>query len=75
LHPTAIHRTLPGMRSFDDIHALAAARHGGPNALDAKLTPALSAADLAAIPDDRWLSQLESDRGEMGGVRNRLHAL
>lgn len=46
------------MRSFADIHAIAAARHGGPAALDAKIAPALSPAELAAIPDDRWLAQM-----------------
>ena len=46
------------MRSFDDIFALAADRHGGPAALEQALTKPLSAADLANVPDDRWLAQM-----------------
>jgi 3-methyladenine DNA glycosylase Tag len=48
------------MRDFDDIFADAAARHGGPEALDAALasTLPLPAEKLAAIPDDRILSQM-----------------
>ncbi|MCE8510267.1 DNA-3-methyladenine glycosylase I [Ruegeria pomeroyi] len=44
------------MHHFDEIHALAAARHGGTAALEAKLTRPASAAELAALPEDRWLS-------------------
>ncbi|MCE8522648.1 DNA-3-methyladenine glycosylase I [Ruegeria pomeroyi] len=44
------------MHHFDEIHALAAARHGGAAALEAKLTRPASAAELAALPEDRWLS-------------------
>ena len=48
------------MRDFEDIFAEAAARHGGPEALEAKLatTRPLSADQVAAIPDDRVLSQM-----------------
>ncbi len=48
------------MRDFDDIFALAAARHGGPQALEAKLetTRPLPADTIAAMPDDRILSQM-----------------
>ena len=46
------------MRDYDDIFEIAAGRHGGPSALEAKLTRPLSAKDLANIPDDRWLSML-----------------
>ncbi len=46
------------MRSFDDIFAIAAERHGGPQALNAKLEASLSPAKLAKIPEDRWLSQM-----------------
>ncbi len=48
------------MRDFDDIFALAADRHGGPQALEARLaaTLPLSADEIAAIPDDRILSQM-----------------
>ena len=48
------------MRDFDDIFAKAAARHGGPEALEAALakTSPLPADKIAAIPDDRILSQM-----------------
>ena len=46
------------MRHFDDIYTLAADRHGGPAALEATLTPPLGVAELAAIPEDRWLANL-----------------
>ena len=48
------------MRDFDDIFADAAARHGGPRALEAILatTRPLPADRIAAIPDDRILSQM-----------------
>lgn len=45
------------MRSFDEIFAIAAERKGGADALNALLEPPPAAADLAAIPDDRWLAQ------------------
>ena len=43
------------MRSFDEIFDIAAGRKGGAEALNAMLTPPKSAAELAAIPDHRWL--------------------
>lgn len=46
------------MQSFAKIRARAAARHGGEAALAALMPAVKSAAELAAIPDDRWLSQL-----------------
>ena len=46
------------MQSFDRIFAIAASRKGGAAALEAVLTRPKSAADLAAIPDDRWLSAM-----------------
>ena len=48
------------MRSFADIYAQAAARKGGEAALAVLLAPHRSKtpAELAAIPDDRWLSQM-----------------
>ncbi|WP_299194880.1 DNA-3-methyladenine glycosylase I [uncultured Litoreibacter sp.] len=46
------------MRSFDEIFAISADRHGGADALEAKLSPPKSSAALAAIPDDRWLAQM-----------------
>lgn len=46
------------MRRFDEIFAIAADRHGGPQALAAQLEPPLSAGELKEIPDDRWLSTM-----------------
>jgi 3-methyladenine DNA glycosylase Tag len=44
------------MRSFDEIFAIAADRHGGADALKARLPK--PATDFAAIPDDRVLAQI-----------------
>ena len=44
------------MHHFDDIFRMAADRHGGAQALEAKLGKPKSAAELAALPEDRWLS-------------------
>ncbi|MFZ2099685.1 MAG: DNA-3-methyladenine glycosylase I [Oricola sp.] len=44
------------MRPFDEIFAIAAERKGGAEALEKLLEPPLSARQLAAIPDDHWLS-------------------
>lgn len=46
------------MRSFDDLYAMAAANKGGEAAVDAALDDPKGRDDLAAIPDDRWLSTL-----------------
>ena len=48
------------MQSFDAIYERAAARRGGAAQLEAALAeyPAKSPADLAAIPDDRWLAEM-----------------
>ena len=46
------------MRTFDEIFGIAAERHGGPEALVAQLEPPPPAAEVAAIPDDRWLSNM-----------------
>jgi 3-methyladenine DNA glycosylase Tag len=48
------------MRTFADIHAQAAARKGGEAALEALVADHRSkpSAELAAIPDDRWLAQM-----------------
>ena len=46
------------MHDFDHIFDIAAERHGGRSALEAKLTRPLSAEQLAAIPEDRWLSTM-----------------
>ena len=44
------------MHHFDEIFGVAAGRHGGEAALEAKLSRPKPAAELAAIPEDRWLS-------------------
>ncbi len=44
------------MLHFDEIFGLAAARHGGHEALNARLTPPTPADELARLPEDRWLS-------------------
>jgi 3-methyladenine DNA glycosylase Tag len=46
------------MQSFAKIRARAAARHGGEAALAERMPAVKTTAALAAIPDDRWLSQL-----------------
>jgi len=48
------------MRSFDEIYEISASRKGGAEALEAIVTShrMKSAAELAAIPEDRWLSEL-----------------
>ncbi|GMG83016.1 DNA-3-methyladenine glycosylase I [Paralimibaculum aggregatum] len=44
------------MRSFDEIFAMAAERHGGPAALEALLPVPVAPGELSRLPDDRWLS-------------------
>ena len=44
------------MRTFDKIHALSAARHGGAEALEAKLMK--PDPDITDLPEDRWLSTM-----------------
>ena len=48
------------MRSFDEFYQRAAERKGGEEALEALINewPAKSKAELAAIPDDRWLAEM-----------------
>jgi 3-methyladenine DNA glycosylase Tag len=46
------------MRSFAELYALAASRKGGPEALEALIPKPVSAAKLAGISDDRWLSAM-----------------
>ena len=46
------------MRNFDAIYAIAADRKGGAQAFETTLSMPESPARLAAIPDDRWLSQM-----------------
>ena len=49
-----------GVASYQDIYDMAAGRKGGAEALEALIEPhkPKSRADLAAIPDDRWLSMM-----------------
>lgn len=44
------------MHHFDELFGLAAGRHGGEDALAAKLTKPLPVNQLVEIPEDRWLS-------------------
>lgn len=44
------------MQHFDRIFDIAAARHGGAEALEAKLSRPKPTADLVNMPEDRWLS-------------------
>lgn len=44
------------MRRFADIFAIAAERHGGPDAVEALLSRPKPEAELLAIADDRWLA-------------------
>lgn len=46
------------MRSFDEILAIAAARKGSTDAVLAGAMPVKQAAELAAIPGDRWLATM-----------------
>ena len=48
------------MRSFDQIYAIAAERHGGPKGLEKSIAEhkPKSRAAIAKIPDDRWLSTM-----------------
>ncbi|MDJ0930292.1 DNA-3-methyladenine glycosylase I [Breoghania sp.] len=48
------------MNSFDEIFELAAKRHDGNEAVEAKIADLVPKApdELAAIPDDRWLSMI-----------------
>lgn len=46
------------MRNFDDIFAISADRHGGPAALEDKLSPPIPVDRLVQIPEDRWLSTM-----------------
>lgn len=46
------------MRTFEEIYAIAAERHGGATALDAKIGKPSSKATVAQLPEDRWLSMM-----------------
>lgn len=54
------------MRSFDQIFDIAAERKGGPDALEAQLSKPKSPAEVAAIPDDRWLAQMSKSIFQAG---------
>ncbi|MBY8974274.1 DNA-3-methyladenine glycosylase I [Rhodobacteraceae bacterium NNCM2] len=46
------------MRSFDELFEIAASRKGGPAAFEETLAELKTPAELATIPDDRWLSMM-----------------
>ncbi len=46
------------MRSFDEIHAIAVSRKGSVEAVEANLARPKPPSEIAAIPEDRWLSQM-----------------
>ena len=46
------------MRSFDDLYAMAVAHKGSAEAIEERLPTPKSAAELAAIPDDRYLAEM-----------------
>lgn len=46
------------LKSFREIEARAAARHGGPAAIEAGLPALKTASELARVGDDRWLSMI-----------------
>ena len=54
------------MHHFDEIFGIAAGRHGGEAALNQKLDKPLSPDELAAIPDDRWLSTMTTSIFQSG---------
>jgi len=49
---------MPAPRSFDALFALAAARKGGAEAFEKTLPTPKTPAELAAIPDHRWLATM-----------------
>lgn len=49
---------MPAQRSFEALFALAAARKGGADAFDDSLPAPRTRAELAAVPDDRWLAAM-----------------
>lgn len=54
------------MRHFDEIFALAAARHGGAAALEARLPRPLAKAECIALPEHRWLAQISKSIFQAG---------
>lgn len=55
-----------GMRAFDEIYAIAAARKAGSDALETRLSRPRSANGIRATPDDRWLSAMARSLFEAG---------
>ncbi len=49
---------MTGLRDFDDLFAIAAERKGGLKAFEATLPQIKTSDELAATPDDRWLSMM-----------------
>ncbi len=58
MRPPGAGATLPPMRTFAEILAIAAARKGSVEAVLTDSRPPLAPAALAAIPDDRWLAMM-----------------
>ena len=46
------------MRSFDDLYAIAVERKGSREAVEANLPKAKTKAELASLPDSRWLAEM-----------------
>ncbi len=46
------------MRSFDELYAIAVERKGSKEAVEAHLPKARTKAELAALPDSRWLAEM-----------------
>ena len=46
------------MRSFDKLYAIAVERKGSKEAVEAHLPKAKTKAELAALPDNRWLAEM-----------------
>ena len=46
------------MRNFDELLEIAAERHGGPDALERRLSENAPKQDPARLPDDRWLAAM-----------------
>ena len=54
------------MRSFVEIYQISADRKGGAEALEALLSKPKRAAELAALPEDRWLAQFSKSIFQAG---------
>lgn len=62
------------MRSFAEIHAIAAGRKGGAEALEALVEKPSPPDEVAASPDDRWLSSMARSLFEAGFNRKVIAA-